>query len=94
LPGGTLHSDLLVLLRVYLGWRCNATLQLTVAVSRLPTPVLGNPHLRLGMTGVLGLGADTWSAKEQDTLTVNLGRYQGLSANPRNRKTQHVSYPF
>lgn len=94
LPGGTLHSDLLVLLRVYLGWRCNATLQLTVAVSSLPTPVLGNPHLRLGMTGVLGLGADTWSAKEHDTLTVNLGRYQGLSANPRNRKTQHVSYPY
>ncbi len=27
LPGGALHNDLLVLLRVYLGWRCTAKLQ-------------------------------------------------------------------
>jgi len=94
LPGGALHSDLLVLLRVYLGWRCSATLQLTVALSSLPTPVLGNPRIRLGMTGVLGLGTDTWRAKEHETLTINLGRYQGLSIHSRNRETQHVSYPF
>ncbi|WP_151030256.1 type VI secretion system baseplate subunit TssG, partial [Citrobacter cronae] len=30
LPGGQLHSDLFVLLQVYLGWRCTAKLQLTL----------------------------------------------------------------
>ncbi|WP_434570089.1 type VI secretion system baseplate subunit TssG [Pseudomonas sp. Z3-6] len=94
LPGGTLHSDLLVLLRVYLGWRCNAVLKLTLAVNSLPAPVLGNVPIRLGMTGVLGLGTDAWQATEHDTLTINLGRYQGLSTHPRIRKTQHVTYRF
>ena len=94
LPGAALHRDLLVLLRVYLGWRCSATLQLTVAVSSLPPAVLGNPRIRLGMTGVLGLGTDSWQAKEHDTITINLGRYQGLSTHSRNRETQHVSYSF
>jgi type VI secretion system protein ImpH len=46
------------------------------------------------MTGVLGLGTDTWRAKEHETITINLGRYQGLSIHPRNRETQHVSYAF
>ncbi|MFW9270558.1 type VI secretion system baseplate subunit TssG [Pseudomonas sp. NR3] len=94
LPGGALHRDLLVLLRVYLGWRCTATLQLTIAVSSLPTPILGHRQIRLGMTGVLGLGSDTWQPREQDTLTINMGRYQGLSTNPRIRETQHVTYLY
>ena len=94
LPGGQLHSDLLVLLRVYLGWRCTAKLQLSLPVHSLPVPVLGHAPIRLGMTGVLGLGSDAWQVAEHDTLTINLGRYQGLSINPHNRETQHVAYPF
>ncbi|WP_420233586.1 type VI secretion system baseplate subunit TssG [Pseudomonas sp. ABY48] len=94
LPGGELHSDLLVLLRVYLGWRCNATLQLTLAVRSLPAPVLGQVPIRLGMTGVLGLGSDAWQPAEHDILTIDLGRYQGLSTNPLTRKAQHVTYRF
>ncbi|MGE8144304.1 type VI secretion system baseplate subunit TssG [Pseudomonas frederiksbergensis] len=94
LPGGALHSDLLVLLRVYLGWRCTANLQLSLPVHSLPAPVLGQAPIRLGMTGVLGLGCDAWQVAEHDTVTINLGRYQGLSINPRNRETQHVAYRF
>ncbi|MDI2590458.1 type VI secretion system baseplate subunit TssG [Pseudomonas sp. 681] len=94
LPGGPLHGDLLVLLRVYLGWRCTAKLKLSLPVHSLPAPVLGQTPIRLGMTGVLGLGGDAWRATEHDTITINLGRYQGLSINSRNRETQHVAYRF
>ncbi|MFN3355835.1 MAG: type VI secretion system baseplate subunit TssG [Pseudomonas sp.] len=94
LPGAQLHSDLLVLLRVYLGWRCTATLQLSLPVRSLPVPVLGHAPIRLGMTGVLGVGSAAWQAAEHDTLTINLGRYRGLSINPHNRETQHVAYRF
>ncbi len=38
LPGGVLHTDLLVLLRVYLGYRSDARLRLTVPVRLLPEP--------------------------------------------------------
>lgn len=94
LPDGELYRDLLVLLRVYLGWRCTAKLQLSLPVRSLPVPVLGHAPVRLGMTAVLGLGGDAWRVVEGDTLTINLGRYQGLSINPRNRETQHVAYRF
>lgn len=90
LPGGQLHCDLLVLLRVYLGWRCTAKLQLSLPVRSLPVPVLGEASIRLGMTGVLGLG----EATQHDTLTINLGRYQGLSINSLNRETQYVAYLY
>lgn len=94
LPDGQLHNDLLVLLRVYLGWRCTAKLQLSLPVRSLPEPVLGRTPVRLGMTAVLGLGSDAWQVAEHDTITINLGRYQGLSNNPRNREIQHVAYPL
>ncbi|WP_095163063.1 type VI secretion system baseplate subunit TssG [Pseudomonas sp. Irchel 3F5] len=87
LPGGQLHSDLLVLLRVYLGWRCTAKLQLSLPVRHLPAPVLGVTPSKLGMTAVLGVA-------EQDIITINLGRYQGLQINPQHRETQHVAYRF
>ena len=90
LPGNPLHRDLLVLLRVYLGWRCTAKLQLSLPVRSLPVPLLGQAPIRLGMTGVLGLD----EAAEHDTLTINLGRYQGLSINAHNRDTQHVAYLY
>ncbi|WP_341522096.1 type VI secretion system baseplate subunit TssG [Pseudomonas sp. G.S.17] len=94
LPGAQLHSDLLVLLRVYLGWRCTAMLQLSLPVNSLPKPVLGGAPVLLGMTCVLGLGGEARQVAEHDKITINLGRYQGLSNNPKNREVQHVAYRF
>jgi type VI secretion system protein ImpH len=60
LPGGQLHTDLLVLLRVYLGYRSDVRLRLTVPVSVLPDPRLGQKRrIQLGRTGILGLKADS-----------------------------------
>ncbi|VDR26614.1 Uncharacterized protein conserved in bacteria [Raoultella terrigena] len=59
LPGGQLHADLKVLLRVYLGYRSDVRLRLTVPVSALPEPRLGHKcRIQLGRTGVLGLKGD------------------------------------
>ncbi|MHA6575278.1 type VI secretion system baseplate subunit TssG [Pseudomonas yamanorum] len=94
LPGNQLHNDLLVLLRVYLGWRCTAKLQLSLPIHSLPKPILGGAPVLLGMTGVLGLGSDAWQVAEHQTITINLGRYQGLHSNPKFREAQHVTYRF
>ncbi|MFF7710625.1 type VI secretion system baseplate subunit TssG [Pseudomonas sp. NPDC007930] len=76
LPGGQQHSDLLALLRVYLGWRGSATLRLSLPWRCLPAPVLGSPRLIIGATTCLpkagGYG--------DERLTIPLGRYGGLEA--------------
>lgn len=78
LPGGILHTDLLVLLRVYLGYRSGARLRLTVPVRLLPEPRLGKGRrIQLGRTGLLGLKEGKLS-NDRETLTVSLGRYEGL----------------
>jgi len=92
LPGGQLLLDLHVLLEVYLGWRCTARLQLSIPLHLLPVPVLGRTQVRLGMTAVLGLPAGEEATAH--TITVNLGRYQGLKLNPSNREVAHVAYRF
>lgn len=92
LPGRQLHTDLLVLLRVYLGWRCTAKLVLTLPLKCLPKPVLGGPPVWLGLTGLLGLGPDHPDRADQPGITINLGRYQGLTENTKTRETQHVAY--
>jgi len=90
LPGGQLHGDLLVLLRVYLGWRCTARLQLSLPLASLVPAALGANTALLGMTAVMGpLGRDP-----QAHITVNLGRYEGLKNNPQERKIEHVAYRF
>lgn len=94
LPGNQLHNDLLVLLRVYLGWRCTAALQLSLPIHTLPKPVLGGTPVFLGMTGVLGLGSKAWQVGDHETITINLGRYQGLHSNPQFREAEHVAYRF
>ncbi len=94
LPAGQLHTDLLVLLRVYLGWRCTARLQLSLPLNSLPHPLLGRSPVQLGMTAVLGLGGEALRVEPHDTITINLGRYQGLQTNPGNREAQHVAYRF
>lgn len=78
LPGGHLHTDLLVLLRVYLGYRSDARLKLTVPVRVLPEPRLQKTsRIQLGRTGLLGLKDGKLSDNRQ-FLTVNLGRYHGI----------------
>lgn len=94
LPGGALRSDLLVLLRVYLGWRCTARLQLSLPVRCLAPAALGRAPVLLGMTAVLGPGNAARQQAQYDTLTINLGRYTGLHSNPRNREVHHVAYGF
>ncbi|MNE84581.1 hypothetical protein D3C80_1815000 [compost metagenome] len=94
LPGGQLHADLLVLLEVYLGWRCTAKLQLSLPLRILAAPVLGGRQTLLGMTAVLGLKEAARASGEHAAITLNLGRYQGLLSNPNNREVQHVAYSF
>ncbi|WP_448680886.1 type VI secretion system baseplate subunit TssG [Pseudomonas nicosulfuronedens] len=94
LPGGQLHSDLLVLLRVYLGWRCTARLQLSLPLACLPAPSLGDPVVLLGMTAVPGLDDRMRQRAGHTCVTVNLGRYQGLSENSMSREIQDVAYRF
>lgn len=82
LPGGHLHTDLLVLMRVYLGYRCNARLQLTVPTRLLPEPRLGGTRrIQLGRTGVLGLQESKRSSLPQ-SMTVSLGLYEGVRDEP------------
>ena len=94
LPGGQLHNDLVVLLRVYLGWRCSAKLQLSLPVRNLPAPVLGRSQALLGMTAVLGLSETCRPAADKAFITINLGRYQGLHLNPNSRELTHVAYRY
>ncbi|MDC9768168.1 type VI secretion system baseplate subunit TssG [Proteus mirabilis] len=78
LPGGHLYTDFLVLLRVYLGYRSDACLKLTVPISILPEPRLQKTsRIQLGRTGLLGLKDGKLSDNRQ-FLTVNLGRYHGI----------------
>jgi len=81
LPGGQLHTDLMVLLRVYLGYRSDVRLRLTVPVSLLPEPRLGQKRrIQLGRTGILGLKSD--KPGKRSHLTVSLGCYEGLDCKP------------
>lgn len=93
LPGGQLHVDLLVLLQVYLGWRCTATLQLALPLRIVPVALLGAAQTLLGLTAVLGHSeARQAAAADNSAITLNLGRYQGLHLNPYDREIQHVAY--
>ncbi|MDF3868553.1 type VI secretion system baseplate subunit TssG [Pseudomonas denitrificans (nom. rej.)] len=94
LPGGQLHSDLLVLLRVYLGWRCTARMELSLPLACLPEPSLGSSAVLLGMTAVPGLDEHMRRTAGHTCVTVNLGRYQGLSENSMSRETHDVAYRF
>lgn len=79
LPGGQLYTDFLVLMRVYLGYRSDARLRLTVPVWLLPEPRLQkNARIQLGRTGLLGLKKGQ-KHPPRKILTVSLGSYEGLS---------------
>ena len=84
----------MMLLRVYLGWRCQARLQLTLPVSLLPAARLGKQRVQISRTGILRA---SFAAPATGTVTVSLGRYQGLipAFSIRNRESMtHVSYSF
>lgn len=90
LPGGTLYADFLALLRVYMGYRSDARLKLTVPVRLLPEPRLGKARrIQLGRTGLLGLKNGRLSSN-RETLTVNLGYYAGLEC--LSRQTAEAGY--
>jgi type VI secretion system protein ImpH len=94
LPGGPLQRDLLVLLRVYLGWRCSVRLKLRLSSCCLPAPVLGGKQVQLGLTGVLGLRPAEPSSAIPAAITIGLGRYQGLQPNTVAMECQNVRYRF
>jgi type VI secretion system protein ImpH len=93
-PGALLHSDLLVLLRVYLGWRCNARLRLSLPIASLPLTELGNSAVLLGMTSVLAMGGSQRQPGVGNIITINLGRYQGLKNSTENREFKNVEYGY
>ncbi|MFZ1874585.1 MAG: type VI secretion system baseplate subunit TssG [Chania sp.] len=90
LPEGALYADFLVLLRVYLGWRYTARIQLTVPTPLLPTMVLGEAPIRLGLTGVLGLDDQSPSDDMPDYFTVELGHYRGMAPDRPQEGTRRV----
>jgi len=90
LPDGPIYADFLVLLRVYLGWRYKARIQLTVPVRLLPAPVLGDVPFRLGLTGVLGLEEGGASDDIPEYFTVELGHYCGLAPQTHQEGTRRV----
>lgn len=92
LPGGALLHDLQVLLRVYLGWRCNARLRLELPRACLPTPLLGEAPLRLGETAVLPLASSAPANTAASLLTIPLGGYAGLSMPWTQGEVEHVTY--
>ncbi len=89
LPGGQLHTDLLVLLRVYLGWRYQARLQLTLPVSLLPPAQLGNQRVQVSRTGVLRASLLPQSPVRSRSVS---GRYQGLMPTSSTRDRESVTH--
>lgn len=82
LSKGHLHTDFLALLRVYLGYRSDARITLTVPIQLLPEPRLRQKSaIQLGRNGLLGLKKHQLSDKPV-FLTINLGHYQGLKYIP------------
>lgn len=94
LPGGQSYDDFLVLLRVYLGWRYKARIELTVPTQLLPAPVLGETPFILGMTGVLGMEGDDVPSDLPVTYTTELGGYCGMPPAVPQQGNQRVIYDF
>ncbi|WP_312212391.1 type VI secretion system baseplate subunit TssG [Pseudescherichia sp.] len=94
LPGGQCYDDFLVLLRVYLGWRYKARIELTVPTQLLPAPVLDETPFILGMTGVLGMEGETVPPDLPATFTTELGSYCGMPSAVTQQGNQRVIYAF
>ena len=94
LPEGRIYGDFMVLLRVYLGWRYKARIELTVPTSLLPAPVLGETPFILGMTGVLGMEGEDIPPDLPPTFTTELGAYRGMPPATTPQGHQRVAYYF
>ncbi|EEC0295744.1 type VI secretion system baseplate subunit TssG [Salmonella enterica subsp. enterica] len=94
LPDGQLYVDFLVLLRVYLGWRYRARIELTVPTRLLPVPVLGDAPLRPGLNCVCGLGDGPQTQDMPEWFTVEPGYYRGLAPATSYKDMQRVHYRF
>ncbi len=92
LPEGQLYQDLLVMLRVYLGWRYRARIRLCLETSLLAPPELGDAPFWLGMTGVLG--ADVAASELPQTFTTELGCYAGMAPVTPCEEQRRVRYHF
>jgi len=80
LPGGQLREDVFALLRVYLGNKYDARLQLTLPIDLVPLPKIDNKSVQLGYNVILGLRADN-RQKIPPIITINIGRLKGRSTN-------------
>ncbi|WP_368919071.1 type VI secretion system baseplate subunit TssG [Citrobacter sp. RHB21-C01] len=94
LPERQIFEDFLALLRVYLGWRYKARIQLTIPTQLLPAPVLGETPFMLGMTGVLGMEGDDVPPDLPATFTTELGGYSGMPPATLQQGNQRVAYHF
>lgn len=93
-PDGLLYQDFLVMLRVYLGWRFKAKIQLTVSTRLLAAPPLGEGAFWLGMNGVLGAEGDELPDDIPQSFTTELGYYSGLQPATQQQGNRRVSYKF
>ncbi len=93
-PDGQLYQDFLVMLRVYLGWRFKAKIQLTVCTEALGMPPLGDAPLWLGINGVLGVEGDNVPGDIPPTFTTELGYYYGLQPATQREGNRRVRYQF
>jgi len=94
MPDGQLYQDLMVMLRVYLGWRFKAALRLTLSTRMLGAPPLGDAPLWLGMNGVLGVNNGETPADIPPTFTTAIGRYDGLPPTTSTQGNRRVTYQF
>ncbi|WP_312267998.1 type VI secretion system baseplate subunit TssG [Pseudescherichia sp.] len=92
MPEGQTYNDFLILLRIYLGWRYKALIQLTVPTQLLPAPVLGETPFALGMSGVLGMEGDDLPPDLPATFTIEAGCYCGMSPAATPQGTRRVAY--
>ncbi|WP_209439280.1 type VI secretion system baseplate subunit TssG [Intestinirhabdus alba] len=87
LPGGDLHGDLMALLHVYLGTHLDVRLQLCIARHLLPDAQLRcqqDAAVQLGRTAALRPLAA--GANKNETITIQLGRYQRVQENIHRRE--------
>ena len=93
-PDGLLYQDFLVMLRVYLGWRFKAKINLTTSTHLLAVPLLGDGPFWLGMNGVLGAEEGKTEDDIPPTFTTELGYYNGMKPATSQQGNRRVTYKF
>lgn len=97
-PGGELYHDFLVMLRVYLGWRCKARITLTLSTALLAVRPLGDTGFSLGMSGVLSVDGPVTTDDIPDDIppdfTLELCHYHGLTPAVSTKGNTRVIYQF